>query len=50
MDVYTAQKLLGHADVETTMAIYTHLRERQKNESIDLLRGHVMAELMADSV
>ena len=50
VDVYTAQKLLGHADIETTMAVYTHLRERQKNESIDRLREHVMAELMADSV
>lgn len=41
VDVYTAQKLLGHADIETTMAIYTHLRERQKNESIDKLKSHV---------
>ena len=50
VDVYTAQKLLGHANIETTMAIYTHLRERQKNESIDRLRAHVMANLMADPV
>jgi integrase len=47
VDVYTAQKLLGHADIETTMAVYTHLREKQKNESIDKLMAHVMANLMA---
>lgn len=50
VDVYTAQKLLGHANIETTLAVYTHLRERQKNESIDRLKSHVMANLMAESV
>ena len=50
VDVYTAQKLLGHADIDTTMAIYTHLRERQKNESIEKLKGHVLSKLLSNPV
>lgn len=37
VDVYTAQKLLGHADVETTMGVYTHLRDRQQQKSVGKL-------------
>lgn len=37
VDVYTAQKLLGHSDIETTMAVYTHLREKKKMESMNKL-------------
>lgn len=40
VDVYTAQTLLGHADIETTMAIYTHLRARKKMESIEKLKEY----------
>lgn len=40
VDVYTAKTLLGHADIETTMAIYTHLRSRKKMESIDKLKEY----------
>ena len=40
VDVYTAKKLLGHSDVETTMAVYTHLREKKKNESLDKLKNY----------
>lgn len=40
VDVYTAKDLLGHADIETTMAIYTHLRSRKKTESIDKLKAY----------
>jgi|GEM_PF-462756 len=40
VDVYTAQKLLGHANVETTIAIYTHLSKRKKQESIDKLTAY----------
>lgn len=38
VDEYTAQRLLGHADIQTTMAIYTHLREKKKTESVDKLK------------
>ena len=40
VDVYTAKTLLGHADIETTMSIYTHLRSRKKMESIDKLKEY----------
>jgi integrase len=37
VDELTAQELLGHADIETTRAIYTHLRNKQKNKSVGAL-------------
>lgn len=40
VDVYTAKTLMGHADIETTMAIYTHLRNRKKSESIEKLKEY----------
>ena len=47
VDVYTAQHILGHAQVSTTMAIYTELREKQKQKNIEKF-GDSMAELMAE--
>lgn len=43
VDVYTAQRLLGHANVETTMAIYTHLREKQQAKSTAKLQEYLNA-------
>ena len=37
VDVYTAQRLLGHANVEVTMGIYTHLRKEQEEKSVEKL-------------
>lgn len=37
VDVYAAKELLGHANIETTMAIYTHLRNKQRNKATDAL-------------
>ena len=34
VDVYTAQKILGHAKVSTTMEIYTELREQKEKQSV----------------
>lgn len=34
VDPYTAQRILGHAQVTTTMAIYTELRNKQQDKSI----------------
>ena len=50
VDVYTAKKLLGHADITTTMAIYTHLRQRKNQESVDKLRAYVANDLAAAPV
>lgn len=41
VDVYTAQHLLGHSDVETTIAIYTHLRDEKKKNSLDKLQEYI---------
>ncbi len=45
VDAYTAQRLLGHADIETTLAIYTHLRQRKKDESIEKLKAYIETAL-----
>lgn len=45
VDEYTAQQLLGHANVETTIAIYTHLRQKKKSESIKKLEKHVASQI-----
>ena len=49
VDVYTARRLLGHADVQTTMTVYTHLRERQEQASIGKLVNFVQGALDASS-
>ena len=41
VDVMTAKKLLGHAQIETTMAVYTHLRELQEKKSLATLGAHI---------
>ncbi len=41
VDVLTAQYLLGHSDLSTTMKIYTHLSETRKIQSIDALNDYV---------
>ena len=40
VDVYTAKRLLGHADISTTMAIYTHLRQKKEMKSVDKLKEY----------
>lgn len=46
VDVYTAQHILGHADISTTMRIYTELRQKQKAKSVDKF-GKQMSKAMA---
>ena len=33
VDVHTAKSILGHSNISTTLAIYTELRDKQKNKS-----------------
>lgn len=47
VDVYTASKLLGHADVETTIGIYTHLRAKKEATSMKKLKNYTK-KIMAD--
>lgn len=41
VDPLTAQHLLGHSDVKTTMSIYTHLDEQKKISSIEKLDNYL---------
>ena len=41
VDVLTAQHLMGHADSQTTMSIYTHLRDAKKAASIAKLDAYL---------
>ncbi len=40
VDVKTAQRYLGHADVVTTLKIYTHLSEQREQQSSEALNKH----------
>ncbi len=46
VDVLTAQRLLGHADLQITMKIYTHLSKSKEQKSIDALNAHIGATLI----
>lgn len=48
VDVYTAQHILGHAQVTTTMSIYTELREKQRKRNIGKF-SRAMSRKMANS-
>ena len=41
VDVKSAQKFLGHADIEVTLAIYTHLTKYKEDKAIEALNGHL---------
>ena len=41
VDVKSAQKFLGHADIEVTLEIYTHLSEMKEERSIKALDKHL---------
>lgn len=47
VDILTAQRLLGHADVQTTMEIYTHLSKQKEQNSIASLNAYIGAEIAA---
>lgn len=44
VDVLTAKEQLGHADVETTLQIYTHLDSTYKRRSMDKLDAYLSEE------
>lgn len=41
VDILTAQKLLGHSDVKTTLAIYTHLSAEKEQHNIEKLNDYL---------
>lgn len=45
VDELTAQRLIGHASIETTHAIYTHLRQKKQQSSVEKLIGYVAEDM-----
>lgn len=43
VDELTAMELMGHADIETTHKIYTHLRQKQRSKAAEALNAHFSA-------
>lgn len=41
VDVKSAQRFLGHADVEVTLSIYTHLTKFKEEQAIQKLDEHI---------
>lgn len=45
VDIKSAQKFLGHANLEMTLAVYTHLSEAKKMEAVNTLNAHLDKQL-----
>ena len=43
VDVLTAKEQLGHSDIRTTLAIYTHLDQKHKRKNISKLDDYLNA-------
>jgi hypothetical protein len=41
VDIKSAQRFLGHADIEMTLAVYTHLTKFKEDEAINTLNAHM---------
>ena len=41
VDIKSAQRFLGHADIEMTLAVYTHLTKFKEDEAIGSLNAHL---------
>lgn len=46
VDVKSAQRFLGHADVEVTLNIYTHLTKYKEDKAIEALNEHIQSRCM----
>lgn len=44
VDVKSAQAFLGHADLQVTLSIYTHLSDQKETKAIDALNAHLKFE------
>ena len=50
IDVLTAQRWMGHADPQTTMSIYTHLRDKKQSAAILQLNNHLTPQKSTSGV
>lgn len=46
VDLKSAQRILGHSDIETTIEIYTHLTKKKEAQAIDSINKHFEATYM----
>lgn len=44
VDIKSAQRFLGHADINVTLKIYTHLSEQKEQEAITALNKHLSSK------
>jgi len=44
IDVKVTQDMAGHADIRTTLGIYTHLTKVKKEEAVETLNAHIAAK------
>lgn len=49
VDVYTTQRILGHSRVEVTQGIYTELRAKQKEKSVDKFNSGMKKYMQQDT-
>ena len=49
VDIKSAQKFLGHANIEMTLAVYTHLTKFKIDGAIDNLNAHIAEMGYADN-
>jgi len=40
VDIKSAQRYLGHSDIETTLEIYTHLTKHKEDEAVQSINKH----------
>jgi len=48
VDIKSAQRFLGHADIEMTLAVYTHLTKFKEDEAISSLNTHLDKYMTAE--
>lgn len=41
VDLKSAQRFMGHADIQMTPRVYTHLSEQKEKAAIDALNAHL---------
>lgn len=44
VDVKVTQEIAGHADIHTTLMIYTHLTNAKRDEGIRTLNAHLLGK------
>ena len=46
VDVKVTQEIAGHADIHTTLMIYTHLTNAKRDEGVRTLNAHLLGKAL----